>query len=166
MPPKVRHYFEPWTAKRAPVKPPTAPLVPDDPLSVQVHDSYDRSVRDADWIVWGSGMGEPCVCTSLLGEPSVMDDRRIIVKVGKLVTDRDDAPGREAFARRIVACVNACEGLIDPERAVGETRQLLLDALQGRPIEPIRVVRCLALLSPADGYTRDRPSPFPTEDSS
>ena len=71
----------------------------------------------------------------------------------------------EANAAHIVRCVNACEGLIDPERAIRETRELLRDAVQGRPIEPLRVVRCLALVSPADGYARASPADGTVEDS-
>src|SRR5689334_7952644 len=109
---KVRHHFEPWVAERAPVgAPPQGEPDPDDPFSVQVFEAHERVARDADWLVLGSGMVEPCVCTSLLGKPTVMGDRRPVATVGKLISDRGDgAPSKEEVARRIVRCVNACEG--------------------------------------------------------
>lgn len=116
----ARHYFEPWEPREV-----------------------DRS-----WLLWGSGMRPPSVATSPIdGHPIPIDDRRIVATIATLVAD--DPPTEEAVARRIVACVNACRGLIDPERAVRESRDLLADAVKGYAIDPTRVVRCLALLSPA-----------------
>ena len=83
---------------------------------------------DADWIIWGSRLAEPSVCRSLTGEVGVMDDRRILA-VSKSLGLPDRAPNHEHFARRIVACVNACAGIANPESFVREVRQLLRDLL-------------------------------------
>lgn len=159
MPARPPHYFESWHPQRAALShPPSGECNADDPASVHLYDAYERAQRDADWFVYGSGMMPPTTCTARDGSPVVLDDRRILAQVGTIVSDRGrDAPTKEQIARRIAACVNACEGLVDPERAIVEARELLADLVRGQPIDDGRAIRVWALLSHADGYSRNRP---------
>jgi hypothetical protein len=109
-----------------------------------------RAEANADWIIWGSRLAEPTVCYGLTGSIGVADDRRILTFV-KQNGYPDKAPTHEDFARRIVACVNACAGIANPESFVTEVRALLKDLLiRETDREDSRVLSLLARCIPIE----------------
>lgn len=67
------------------------------------HPMYGPGYADAVWTSKGPGFGTVCHCAPYTTAP----------------------PESAANARRIVACVNACEGIADPAAALAEVRSLL-----------------------------------------
>jgi hypothetical protein len=48
---------------------------------------------------------------------------------GDMIADLQDCPNAEANAKRIVACVNACEGIDDPEQSIPAMKRALENIL-------------------------------------
>lgn len=135
-----RDFHEPWVATRSRTweaafrsGPPTIGHAPEERAQAVAdwEAARARAEKDADWIIWGSRLAEPIVCHNLDGSISVMDDRRILAVARKLGLPVD-SPNHEEYARRIVACVNACAGIANPESFVAEARGLLKDLLLRR----------------------------------
>jgi hypothetical protein len=130
-----RDYHEPWFTARSTTwdaafrfGPPARAESPEE-LSREVADWHAKRAKaeaDADWIVWGSRLAEPAACTNLDGSCVVADDRRIVTMMRRSGFP-EGAPTHEQFARRVVACVNACAGIANPESFVAEVRSLLLE---------------------------------------
>ena len=121
-----------------------------------------RAEADADWIIWGSRLAEPAACHNLDGSISVSDDRRILA-VSRRGGFPEKAPGHEEFARRIVAGVNACAGIANPEGFVAEARALLKDLLTRQADgEDGRILSLLARCIPSEelGPYSDEDDPF------
>ena len=97
------------------------------------HPMYGPGYADAVWTSKGPGYGKVCRCAPYTTA----------------------TPESAANARRIVACVNACEGIADPAAALAEVREILTALLPkveddaSRPGDrwaPLSVRRALALL--------------------
>jgi hypothetical protein len=130
-------------------------------VAAQLVEAFERADAQADWLVWGSGMSEPCLCTALTGEKTVTSDRRIIVAVRHAKGLPKGSPGQAALARRIAACVNALAGCPEPEETIALVRSVLLDLARGEADRgDTRVVAALARLIPPhelEGFRSDEP---------
>lgn len=131
---KIRSYFEPWVARKVKGRPqpfggkkPEA--IPEDVFKHLI-DGWEKSNDQAEWIIWGSKMADPCVVVSLEGKPGVMDDRRIIAVSHNSGLPKEAVTHGE-IAERIAECVNACQAIADPVRFVTEARALLLALVKG-----------------------------------
>lgn len=146
---KPRSFYEPWLpAKSVRVAPrPNVDGVPEE-AAASILDAWERVDRNADWIIWGSGMVEPSIGTTLLtGKPYVADDRGIIA-VRRRLGIPSDAPTNQDIAERIAECVNALAWISDPVSFVSEVRSLLLGLAQGEYSEDPRTdPRVISLLS-------------------
>jgi hypothetical protein len=152
-----RDYFEPWTATKSERHgsrpfPDGKPAQMLDEAYDQVVSSWERTERDADWIIWGSRMTEPAICVNLTGSITVTGDRRIIT-VAKALGLPAGSPDHESIAKRICACVNACRDIADPLAFVEEARALLV-ALVNRevPRDDTRLLRLLAMCVPPEEW--------------
>ena len=114
-----RSYFEPWSASRSKTweaayanGPPPVPGDESDVRQAALDWMAKRgqAEKDADWIIWGSGMAEPGVCHNLNGTITVTDDRRIIA-IRRWLGLPVGSPSHGDVAQRIVDCVNACAGM-------------------------------------------------------
>jgi hypothetical protein len=158
-----RSYFEPWVAAKSKLHgdPPNTEGVPED-AAAAMRDAWQRAEDNADWVLWGSKMADPCVVRGLVsGDAAVMDDRRIIA-VRRTLGLPDGSPDHEAVARRICDCVNACQGVGDPAEFVKDVRALLLALARGElddPREDVRVVSLLARCIPPEELEEFRHEP-------
>jgi hypothetical protein len=132
--------------------PPITEGLPED-AAATIKDAWERADQNADWVIWGSKMADPCVVHGFPnGEPHVMDDRRIIA-VRRWLGMEKDAPSHQEIATRICDCVTALAGVGDPAAFVADVRALLLALIRGEaedPREDIRVVSLLARCIPPD----------------
>ncbi len=150
----LRSYFEPWSASRSKTREAAfangPPPVPGDESDVR-QAALDwvakraQAEKDADWIIWGSGMAEPGICHKLNGTIFVTDDRRIIA-IRRWLGLPVGSPSHEDVAQRIVDCVNACAGIGDPGRFVEDVRALLLEYARGESSDPREDRRVISLL--------------------
>ena len=143
-----RSWFEPWCATKS-VAHGTMPNVeglPEKAASL-IQEAWQRVDNNADWIIWGSGMADPCIAEGFMsGEAKVMSDRRIIA-VRRWLGLPDGVPDHEAVANRICECVNSMRGIAAPVEFVEDTRALLLALLQGETMDPREDHRVVSLLS-------------------
>jgi hypothetical protein len=145
-------YFEPWAAERSRSWRPPWPAHPAG-LPAEVYEEITSKCAkleaDADWLLWGTGVAEPAVVTSLEGTLGATSGRGIVASVSKIPANDRDAPTHEAVARRICACVNALAGVAEPERALAEVRAFLLGLLAGTTApDEAALVRLVALIHP------------------
>ena len=143
-----KFYFEPWVSTKSKThgEPPETEGLPDE-AAATVRDAWQRADDNADWIIWGSRMADPCVVQGFVGgEAAVMDDRRIIA-VRRWLGLEKDAPGHKEVATRICDCVNALAGVGDPVAFVTEVRALLLSLIRGECEDPRMDVRVVSLLA-------------------
>lgn len=131
-------YFEPWTTTRDTTWEPGFRFPPVESECRTADDvrawwsAKAKAEDDAAANLWGSGMAEPTPCRSLLGTETVMDGRRIIGSFRKHV---HDGPSHVDLARRAVECVNACQGIRDPGRAIAIARELVGSIRWGEALE-------------------------------
>lgn len=124
--PTPRNFFEPWVANKSLShgKEPATDGIPDE-VRASISDAWHRSDRDADWILWGSGMAEPAIAVGFAsGKPAVMDDRRIIA-IRRTTGLAEGSVNNEEIAKRIAECVTALAGVADPVAFVEDVRALL-----------------------------------------
>jgi len=143
-----RDFFEPWVTTKSKThgSEPDVNGFPEE-AAAGVLDALFRVDKNADWIIWGSRMREPCIVKGYpSGEVQVMDDRRIIA-VRRFLGLDDSAPDNEAVAKRICDCVNACKGIGNPEEFVTDARALLLAMVQGDTMDVREDVRVISLLA-------------------
>jgi hypothetical protein len=143
----ARCYFEPWvvTKSTAHGNLPNVEGIPEEAASA-ITDAWYRNDKHAPWLIWGSKMLDPCIARGFLsGEHVVMDDRAIIaVRRGPRP---EDSPDHEAVAKRISGCVNACQGIGEPEEFVKDVRALLLHQISGEADDPREDPRVISLLA-------------------
>ena len=156
---RPRDFHEPWVATKS--KTWDIPFRGDPPKHGDTEEDVAQNVANweaararaeanADWIIWGSRLAESAVCYNLTGSIGVADDRRILT-FAKPNGFPDKAPSHEDFARRVVACVNACAGIANPESFVTEVRALLKDLLtRETDREDSRVLSLLARCIPME----------------
>lgn len=136
---KPRSFFEPWTATKSRThgNAPNVEGVPEDAAG-KLLDAWERSDRDADWIIWGSGMAEPAIAVGFaLGKAVVMDDQRIIA-VRRSLGLPEGAPTNEETCKRIAECVTALAGVADPVSFISDVRELLKSYARGEDIQDPR----------------------------
>ena len=145
---KPRSYFEPWTATKSVMhgtEPPVVEGIPEE-AAAKILEAWDRTDRDADWIVWGSGMGEAGIATGYMsGIPKFVDSRRIIA-VRRCLGLEKDVPTNADMAKRMAGCVNAMAGVADPETFMEDVRALLMGYAQGECDDPREDVKVISLL--------------------
>lgn len=146
---KAKDYHEPWSAEVSAWDlafrngPPPADAEQVERWEV----ARERARENADWIIWGSRMVEPATACTMDGRVVVMDDRHVVVRVSPTTSINKNAPDQELLARRIAACVNACRGMAEPDRAVDAARALLVDLSTGRAsADDPRILKCAILL--------------------
>lgn len=148
---KPKSYFEPWSATKS-VAHGSKPIVDGLPQEAvdSILDSWERSDRNADWIVWGSGMVEPGLATGLLsGQAVAFSDEQIVVVVRNPVKREGYDLKADHLALRMSACVNACRGVADPVTTLNSVRDLLRDLCSGSSdADDPRVVGLLARMLP------------------
>lgn len=152
---RPRSYFEPWSAtkdKTWEIAFRFGPPKVDDPVLVEKwHADRGRAEENAPWLVWGSDLWTPSICTSLGGKKTVSTSDGIILTVETIKSDRKDIPSNEAVARRIAECVTACAGIPDPVDLINRVRQLLLEMTRGEAdAHDDRVIACLGRMVPLD----------------
>ena len=157
---KPRSWFEPWTATKSTThgQSPNVEGIPED-AAVSILDAWGRADRDADWILWGSGMCVPGLAVGLLsGTPIVCDDKRILA-IRRVLGLPDGSPTNEETCKRIADCINAMEGIADPVAFITDTRAMLLSYLNGEcvddPRDDQRVLSLLARCIPLDEVKKD-----------
>lgn len=123
---KPRSWFEPWTPSKSPRHGPAPKLDGlDEDAAAAILEAWERVDQNADWILWGSGMYDPCIVTNFVtGKPQVMDDQGIIA-ISKHRGLPDGSPSNEDICRRIAECVNAMTGVADPVEFMRNIRALL-----------------------------------------
>lgn len=157
---RPRSFFEPWIATKSTLhgNAPAVEGIPEE-AAAKIADAWGRIDRDADWILWGSGMAEPSIAGGFMsGKPVVCDDRRIIA-VRRILGLAEGSPTNEEMCERIADCVNALAGVADPVAFVADTRALLKDYCVGGcvddPRDDQRVLSLLARCIPLDEVTKD-----------
>ena len=147
---KPRSYFEPWAATKSVAhgaNPPNVEGLPEE-AAASLLDAWGRSDRDADWIVWGSGMIDPAIAVGhMSGKATVMDDRLIIAVRRNLAVPKE-APSNGDIAKRIAECVDA-PGRRRPTRSrSSRTRErCLLAFATGEADDPRGDARVVSLLA-------------------
>jgi hypothetical protein len=145
---KPRSFWEPWLATKSRshgTGPPIVEGLPEE-AAAKILEAWDRTDRDADWIVWGSGMTEPGIAYGYMsGKPVVTDDRQIIAVRRTLGSDKE-APTNEDLAKRMSSCVTAMAGVADPVEFMEDVRSLLLGYVQGECDDPREDVKVISLL--------------------
>ena len=142
-----RPWFEPCVRYQVsdPRAAPNVEGIPEDAASLIVQ-AWQRIDDNADWIIWGSNMADPCIAEGFLsGEPKVMSDRRIIA-VRRWLGPPDGSPDHEAVAKRICECVNSMRGIADPVQFVDDARALFLALMHGEMEDPREDNRVVSLL--------------------
>jgi hypothetical protein len=123
-------FYEPWRA----IKSPTwecsfrTPPPDDEPEAKAVwEEDRDKACRNAEYLIWGTGVWESgFVKTLTYGESVHVDSAGIIVTVRRVMT-KDGRLDAQAFAQRIAACVNFCEGVDLSETGFSSLRELLCE---------------------------------------
>lgn len=142
-------FHEPWSVTRrvAVAKDPFPDGPPEgaDPDAVERTRAACQALADrAEYVVWGSRMATPVLTKSLLGEPVVMDDRRIIA-ISRSATIGPVTP--KEFAERIVVCINTLAGIHDPKQFMSDLRALLFEYVSGEGPDPRQDPRLLTVLA-------------------
>ena len=140
---RPKSYYEPWTATKSSLwnlpyelGPPKWGATPE-ALSESIdawEASRNKAEKDADWVIWGSKLSVPGLCKNIDGSITVATDQAIIA-LSKKPYPKGEVEHTE-IAKRIVACVNACAGISDPERFIKDVRALMLAYLQGDAEDP------------------------------
>lgn len=142
-PKKPRNFYEPWTASinhawQVPFRfgPPTFASVSDpdlrDMLLAEWEGNKGRAETNADWVVWGSRMAEPCGLRNLAGVPG-FDQGRAIIAVTRHLDWPEPMPAHKEVAERIAACVSAMAGVGNPVEAMIVMRDVLVAIAGGDP---------------------------------
>lgn len=125
-------YGEPWTAKKSVLhgeKPEIS-----DPLSEieqSISDNWQKRDDNAPWVIWAKGLGIPGKSSGLVnGNLVEFDDSRILTTFYRLTGLPEGLLSHEAYARRVVACVNAMSGIDDPERFASEAKIAMVSLTQ------------------------------------
>lgn len=153
---KPRSFFEPWVATKSPtwnipyrIGPPTFKDGTPEEQRQTVLDweaKKDKAEKSADWIVWGSKMSQPTICTSLEGQISVANDQGIIA-VSRSLSLPEGSPSQAEIATRIAECVTAMAGIADPEAFITDARALMQSYARGECVDdPRKDTRVLSLL--------------------
>lgn len=142
-------FHEPWVVTRhaAITKDPFPDGPPEgaDPDAVERTRASCQAVAErAEYILWGSRMATPAITKSVLGEPVVMDDRRIIA-ISRSATIGPLTP--KEFAERIATCVNAFAGIHDPRQFMNDLRALLFEYASGEGPDPRQDSRILTIIA-------------------
>src|SRR4051812_3178911 len=123
-------YFEPWYAAQSRTwevayrfKP--SCFEPEEDAKWEANKGRDR--QRADWLVYARGLTERVPVVSLLGKESVTSGDEVVLIARTFPSTVDDPPSHEQVAKRVVACVNALAGVVDPEDTLDRARRLLLD---------------------------------------
>lgn len=153
---RPKNYFEPWVSTRSTTWEREyqhgPPKVTDESDWRQHQAILDwqaakfKAEATAEQIVWGSKMGHPSICVNLSGSVAVMDDRRILGVVKSLAWPEKTVTHKEV-ADRIVASVNACAGISDPEQFVKDVRALMLSYCKGECEDPRTDNRVIGILA-------------------
>ena len=153
--PRVRSYFEPWIPARSRVAtvcpfPNGIPPEANEESAQRLIDQCAAEDKQAEWLVWGSGVVESGLCVSLEGQTTVASDRWPLASFGRVPGEKPTmTPGD--LARRAAACVNACRAMPDPEGTLDRVRDLLRDVLTGAAdAADNRFVSLLARMVPAE----------------
>jgi hypothetical protein len=136
-------YYEPWSATKSSLwdspyrfGPPKWGATPEE-LSEAIdawQASKHKAEKDADWVIWGSKIAVPGLCKNIDGSVTVATDQAILAFSKKPIPK--GGVDHEAIAKRVVACVNACAGINDPESLIKDVRALMLAYLQGDCEDP------------------------------
>lgn len=105
------NFFEPWEARIARGYEESLDIIPGEILE-SLEEAREKSLARRPWVIWGSGMVEPCVAKTMHGQDAAMDDKGIIVKI--YPNTAIEGPRHDELAKRICVCVNACKDLLDP----------------------------------------------------
>lgn len=134
-------YAEPWTGERSQTwrvafrHGPPAMLDFDEVERRQAELDFEakkfKAEENAPWIIWGTGLSTPTICTSLLGKVSVSSDNDIILTVHRRGGWQEGQPTHKDTTERVVDCVNAMAGVADPSVFMEEVRELLCDMARG-----------------------------------
>jgi hypothetical protein len=156
--------FEPWRATKSRTwesgfrHPPVVSEYRSADDVARWHSDKAQAEANADWIIWGSEVWEPGVCINLDGSVTVNHGGGIMAIIRQPKSSRPSPPDAECVAKRIVTCVNACKGIPDPERAVRDARETLLELATGRmdPSDP-KVTAVMARLHGPEPFNDEEP---------
>lgn len=133
-PPKPRSYWEPWEARLSSRvgDPPNTQGFPEE-VATSLRDAWERSHENADWILYGTGNGDPGIAWHQ-GQPVPVDNQGIVA-IRRRSGQNNQDPDNQKVCERIAACINACVGISEPVETLAEIKVLLADLLGGRAFE-------------------------------
>jgi hypothetical protein len=137
---KLVSYFEPWQATVDPgwktpyqFGPPSYSSVDPDEREILLAEwegQKGRAEKNANWIIWGSRMGDVGPTKNLMSIPG-FDMGRKIIALSRHLDWPEGSPSHQEVAERIAACVSAMAGIGNPSEFIQEVRSLLLDLAKG-----------------------------------
>lgn len=151
---KLRDYHEPWHATQDTTwetcfrNPPIESEYVDADKVAAWHNARAAAEERAHWFVWASRMNPPAIHgPDAKGHMKVWDGRGIIGWTRNLMSGVE----HKDMANRVCECVNACQAIADPMRAIADMRALLRDIVTGETgPDDVRIVSLLSRLIPAD----------------
>ena len=126
-------FYEPWRAKKSGAWALSFRCPPNIPEALAAWENQKQDAeRNAPWLIWGTGVWEPAEVVELMtGKRVPTDSTGLLVTVRNVQTERGRLDA-EAFARRMAACVNFCEGVDLSECAYKSLRDLIVALEEAR----------------------------------